>query len=114
MSLLKDLYGHQTPPPHPGEVLREDILPLVQLSRAAMARHLGISARTLADIVHERRPVTLDVARRLGAAFGCGTHYWLGLQMQHDLWRARISEPVAIKPIYTSRPRGARQSLPAV
>lgn len=99
MSLERSRFDYSSPPPHPGEVLREDVLPAVGLSCATIARHLGISVRILSDILRERRPITLDIARRLGAAFGSGAHYWLGLQMQHDLWLARTSEPISIRPI---------------
>lgn len=95
----KDIYGHDASPPHPGEVLRDDVLPRLGLSRAAVARHLGISARVFGDILRERRPVTLDIAQRLGAALGSGVHYWLGLQAQHDLWVAHTAEPLPVKPL---------------
>ncbi len=85
----KDLFGRQTSPPHPGEVLREDILPHYTMTRAQLAKHLQISTRLLNEVVRERRDINLDLAMRLGAAFGQGAHFWLGLQMQHDLWQAR-------------------------
>lgn len=101
----KDLYGHHTPPPHPGEVLREDILPHYHLTRAELARHLKISTRLLGDVLRERRPITLDLALRLGAAFGQGPHFWLGLQAQFDLWHARRREP-DVRPLSRITRRG--------
>lgn len=92
-------FDPESPPPHPGEVLREDVLPHLSMSRAALARHLGISSRLLSDLLAERVPVTLDLARRLGIAIGWGTRYWLGLQTQHDIWRAAEPLPVKIKPL---------------
>ncbi len=86
-------------PPHPGEILREDILPHVPMSRAELARHLGISARTLGDVLAEKRAVTLDLAVRLGAALGQGARYWLGLQTQHDIWQASQLEAAPVRPI---------------
>ncbi len=99
MSLDFATFDHNAPPPHPGEVLREDMLPSIRLSAVELARHLGVSPRMLADVLDERQPVTLDLARRLGAAFGCGAHYWLGLQIQYDLYQARVAEPVVVKPL---------------
>jgi antitoxin HigA-1 len=97
--VFKDLYDAGLPPPHPGEILREDILPRLALPRSKLAAHLGISARRLADVLAERAPVTLDLAQRLGAALGSGTQYWLGLQVQYDVWRAQFEAPVRIKPV---------------
>lgn len=86
-------------PPHPGEILREDILPHVAMSRTELARHLGISRRTLGDILSEKRAVTLDLAVRLGTALGQGARYWLGLQSQHDIWQASRLETLPVHPI---------------
>ncbi len=114
---MKDLYGQQTPPPHPGEVLREDILPHYALSRRDFARHLKISTRVLGELLRERRPVSLELAIKLGAAFGQGAHFWLGLQAQHDLWHARDREtdirPIARRHRRVGRICGAEQGLAA-
>lgn len=90
-------------PPHPGEILREDILPHVAMSRAELARHLGISPRALGDLLAERRAVTLDLAMRLGAALGQGARYWLGVQTQHDVWQASRLEAAPVPPIAWGR-----------
>ena len=44
-------------PTHPGEILREDILPAPGLTQDKLARLLGVSRRTISEILHERRPV---------------------------------------------------------
>lgn len=105
----KDLFGRQTSPPHPGEVLREDILPHYTMTRAQLAKHLQISTRLLNEVVRERRDINLDLAMRLGAAFGQGAHFWLGLQMQHDLWQARNQES-QVRLIRHSSWTGAKRS----
>jgi antitoxin HigA-1 len=74
-------------PPHPGEILREDILPQTGLAHADLARRLGISVATLGAVIEEQVPVTLDLAHRLASAVGQSAKYWLGLQMQFDLWQ---------------------------
>jgi antitoxin HigA-1 len=86
-------------PPHPGEVLREQILPRLMLSRKDLAARLGVSLTRLTDFLAERRPVSLDMARRLGKAFGNGARYWLALQMQHDVWNAERADTIEIAPI---------------
>ncbi len=105
----KDLFGRETSPPHPGEVLREDIFPHYSLTPAQLAKHLRISTRKLNEILREQRDINLDLAMRLGSAFGQGAHFWLGLQMQHDLWQARNREE-SIRPIRRSSGQGFRRS----
>ncbi len=77
-------------PTHPGEVLREDIIPALALPKAEIARRLGISRQTLYDILDEKQPVTPAMALRLGKFFGNGPEFWLNLQRDHDL---RTLEP---------------------
>ena len=79
-------------PAHPGETLREDVLPALGMSRAAFARHLQISRNTLYKLLNEQQPVTLDLALRLGKALGNGPRFWLALQMQHDAWLAERTD----------------------
>src|ERR1700738_284742 len=67
-------------PTHPGEILREDVLPSAGLTQDKLARLLGVSRRTVSEIVHERRPVTTDMTHRLARAFGTSPEMWLGLQ----------------------------------
>ena len=72
-------------PVHPGEILREDILPALRMSKAAVAEALGISRQTLYDILNEKQPVTAEMAVRFGKAFGNGARFWVNLQRSHDL-----------------------------
>lgn len=73
-------------PPHPGELLREDILPAIDMNVTELAEHLGVSRQTLSEVVNERRGVSTEMAIRLGRAFQNGARFWLALQMQHELW----------------------------
>jgi antitoxin HigA-1 len=87
-------------PSHPGEVLREDILPALGMAKSRLADHLGISRQTLYSILSEDRAITADVAARLGQAFGNSAVFWLNLQNQHDAWHAARKPDIAkIKPI---------------
>ncbi len=76
-------------PPHPGGIVRRQCLEPLGLSVAAAARHLGVSRQSLSDLVNEHAGVSVDMAIRLTKAFGSSPETWLGLQMAHDLWRAR-------------------------
>ncbi len=75
-------------PPHPGAILREDVLPALRLSVVEVARKLGISRQTLHRILAERQPITVDMALRLGRFCGNSAAPWLRLQQSHDLWHA--------------------------
>jgi addiction module HigA family antidote len=73
-------------PSHPGEILREDALPAAGLTQDKLAKLLGVPRRTVSEILHERRPITADMALRLARAFGTSPEIWLGLQQDVDLW----------------------------
>jgi addiction module HigA family antidote len=79
-------------PPHPGEVLKQDILPGLGMTVAQLAQHLGVTRATLSDLLNERKDVSQTMAIRLGKAFRNGTRFWLALQMQHDLWKLEQEE----------------------
>lgn len=74
---------------HPGELLREDVIPALGKSKAELARLLGISRQTLYDILDEKQPVTAGMAVRLGKLCGNGPNLWLNLQKRYDLERAQ-------------------------
>ena len=73
-------------PTHPGALLREDILPATGLTQTELAAMLGVSRRTVSEIVNERRSVTTDVAHRLARTFDTSPEFWLRLQQSVDLW----------------------------
>ena len=75
-------------PIHPGELLREDVLPALGRPKAEIARLLGISRQTLYDILNERQPVTAQMALRIGKLCGNGGAIWLGLQSRYDMQMA--------------------------
>lgn len=75
-------------PSHPGELLREVVLPSLQRPKAEIARLLGISRESLYRILDERQPVTPAMAVRFGKLFGNGPHLWLRMQADYDLWVA--------------------------
>ena len=72
-------------PMHPGELLREDILPAVGRPKTEIARLLGISRQTLYDILNEKQPVTPAMALRLARMFGGNAESWTNLQRNYDL-----------------------------
>ncbi|MBO0763010.1 MAG: HigA family addiction module antidote protein [Hyphomicrobiaceae bacterium] len=87
-------------PPHPGEYLREDILPALGMTITDLAEHLGVTRTTLSELVHEKRAVSLDMAQRLGQAFGNGARFWMALQMQFDLWHNERENRVTVERLH--------------
>jgi len=75
-------------PAHPGQILREDVLPALNLSVSEAARQLGVSRQMLHSILAERSAVTPEMAVRLGKFCGNGAGFWLRIQTTHDLWHA--------------------------
>ena len=72
-------------PIHPGEMLREDVLPAVGRPKTEIARLLGISRQTLYDILNEKHPVTPAMALRLARMFGGSAESWVNMQRNYDL-----------------------------
>ncbi len=90
-------------PVHPGEILREDILPALSMSRTAAAAALGISRQTLYAILNEKQPVTAEMAVRFGKLFGNGAGFWITLQRLHDMARAEREADVSGIPTLEAR-----------
>ena len=76
-------------PPHPGEILKEDYLVPLGLTLSAAHKGLGISRKGLSEIVNGRTRVSPAMAVKLSKAFQTTAEFWLELQAQYDLWKAR-------------------------
>jgi addiction module HigA family antidote len=88
MTNLQDItQGRQVRPVHPGEVI-SDILEDLEITQTKFAEILGVSRRTVNEIVQGRRPITVDMAIRIGKALGNGPQLWLNLQRKVDVWDA--------------------------
>lgn len=90
------------PPIHPGEILREDVLPALGLSVSEAARRLGVSRQQLHRILACTHPITTEMALRIGKFSGKGPAIWLRLQQAYDLWHAERRmkiELTQIKPV---------------
>ena len=87
-------------PTHPGEVLRDDVLPALNLPMLKAADFLGVSRQTLHRILSGAASITPEMALRLGKLCGNGPNLWIGMQAALDLWRAErriAAELAAIK-----------------
>ena len=85
-------------PSHPGEVLREDIIPATGKSKSEIARMLGISRQHLHDVLAERKPVSPEVAVRLAKLFGNEPLFWIRMQGAYDAWHASRNVDVSAVP----------------
>lgn len=76
-------------PTHPGEVLKHDILPsLGGVSQADFGKMLGLSRKTINEILAGKNPITAETAVKLGALFGNTPQSWLNMQSSYDIWTA--------------------------
>src|SRR6201989_1093258 len=100
-SMTKKLPKRGLPPMHPGELLREEILPALDRPKTEIAKLLGVSRQTLYDVLKEKQPVTPGMALRLGKLCGNGPDLWLNLQKRYDLHQAELELGEKIKAIPT-------------
>ena len=61
----------------------------MNISQAALAKHLGIPTKRVHEIVHGRRGITAGIAWQLAQAFGNTPEFWMNLQVTYDLARSR-------------------------
>jgi addiction module HigA family antidote len=75
-------------PTHPGFLLTDTVVPATGKSKTEIAKLLGISRQHLYDIMNESKPVSPEVAVRLGKLFGNGATLWVRMQSAYDTWHA--------------------------
>jgi len=94
------------PPIHPGEILREDVFPVLGLSVSEAARRLRVSRQQLHRVLACTHPITTEMALRIGKLAGNGPGLWLRMQQAYDLWQvehrlreelARIEPPASVR-----------------
>lgn len=73
-------------PTHPGEILREDVLPALKLAVSKCAEKIGVSRQHLYKILREEAGISPELALRLGRFLGNGPAIWLRMQQKYDLW----------------------------
>ncbi len=76
-------------PPHPGEILKEDILVPLDLTVTEASRRLGVSRKTLSKLINQHGALMPEMAVRLEKAFSPSSEHWLRLQSSYDLWQTR-------------------------
>ena len=88
---MKSLRNPGRRPTHPGAVLREDVLPGLDITQGRLAELLGVSRLTVSQLLHEHRALSPDMAIRIGRLTKTTSQSWLQMQAAVDLWELRIS-----------------------
>jgi len=86
---MKSLRNPNRRPTHPGAILREDVLPGLDITQGKLAELLGVSRLTVSQLLHEHRALSPDMAMRLEKLLGTSAESWLRMQEAVDLWEAR-------------------------
>ena len=84
-------------PPHPGAIIAEG-LGDTSITRANLAKALGVSRNTLYKLLSGKQALTAEMALRISAVWGGSPEMWLNLQMDHDLWHAQRNLDVSKLP----------------
>jgi antitoxin HigA-1 len=90
-------------PMHPGEMLREDVLPALDMGVTEAAAALMVSRQTLHRILAGKASISPEMALRLGKFCGNGPGLWLRMQQSFDLWHARKAIADDLSRIRTAR-----------
>lgn len=97
----KSLRDPKRRPTHPGAILREDVLPALEMTQTEFAQRLGVSRLTVSEILHEKRGISAEMAARVGKLLNTTPESWLRMQEAVDLWEVlQTPEKLSgIKPI---------------
>lgn len=90
--------GRMYNPPHPGEMLKEDVLPELGLTVTDAAGQLGVSRVAFSRVINGRAAISAELAIRLAQWLGGSAEIWLRAQLQYDLWNAEQKTKAQVKP----------------
>ncbi|WP_457795525.1 HigA family addiction module antitoxin [Methylocystis sp. S23] len=76
-------------PTHPGAILRDDVLPALNVTVTDLAKMLDVGRQQLHRILSGESSISPEMALKLGKLFGNGPEIWINMQVAVDLWRAR-------------------------
>ena len=79
-------------PAHPGEVLKEAYLDPLQITVTEFARRMGITRKCASEFVNKKSGMSIDMAHRLAKATDTTAESWLIMQLQYELWQARLAK----------------------
>ncbi len=73
------------PPIPPGEILAEEFLKPMDISRSHLERDINVPPRRINEICLGKRGIMPDTALRLARYFGVSAEFWMTLQQRYDL-----------------------------
>jgi len=76
-------------PVHPGNVFLHDVLIPLGLTITDAAQMMGVTRKTLSELVNEKSTCTVQMALRMAQATNTSAESWLAMQIKLDLWKAR-------------------------
>jgi len=76
-------------PPHPGELIKTEIIEALGLSVSKAADVLKVRRATLSDLLHGKAALTPEMALRIEKAFGPDMEHLLRMQLAYDVARTR-------------------------
>jgi len=73
----------------PGEILEEEFLIPMGISPYKLAKDIKISATRVSEILKGKRRITIDTALRLSRYFGNSVEFWVGIQADYEIRKAK-------------------------
>jgi len=83
---MKSLRDPKRKPTHPGELLREEVLPALKMTQTELAKRLSVSRLSVSELLLEKRALSPDMAIRVGRLTNTTPESWLRMQEALDLW----------------------------
>ena len=90
-------------PTHPGEVLLEDVIKPLGLTVTEAAKNLGVSQKTLSELVNQKAALSPEMALRIAQATNTSPESWLNMQTKLNLWNALQHEPENVSEFVVQR-----------
>ena len=85
-------------PPHPGDLIRTEIIEALGLTVSKAAEILKVRRATLSDLLHGKAALTPEMALRIEKAFGPDMDHLLRMQVAYDVARTRLeSRNIGVK-----------------
>ena len=97
----------QVAPVTPGEMLEEEFLKPLGMTKYRLAKEIGVPPQRIGEIVAGKRAITADTDLRLCRFFGLSDGWWLALQARHDIETARGEVAAVLDRIRRFEPKAA-------